>query len=70
MTAEQGKPLAEAKGEVGYWREFFSRVVRRGRPKRVYGETIPTTDPNKRYLVIKQAMGVCAAITPWNFRSR
>ena len=65
MTAEQGKPLAEAKGEVGYGASFLEWFAEEG--KRIYGETIPTTDNNKRYLVIKQAMGVCAAITPWNF---
>ncbi|MGY4829691.1 NAD-dependent succinate-semialdehyde dehydrogenase [Sphaerotilaceae bacterium SBD11-9] len=65
MTAEQGKPLAEAKGEVAYGASFIEWFAEEGR--RVYGETIPTTDNNKRYLVIKQPMGVCAAITPWNF---
>jgi succinate-semialdehyde dehydrogenase / glutarate-semialdehyde dehydrogenase len=65
MTAEQGKPLAEAKGEVAYGASFIDWFAEEA--KRVYGETIPTTDNNKRYLVIKQAMGVCAAITPWNF---
>jgi succinate-semialdehyde dehydrogenase / glutarate-semialdehyde dehydrogenase len=65
MTAEQGKPLAEARGEVGYGASFIEWFAEEG--KRVYGETIPTTDAGKRYLVIKQAMGVCAAITPWNF---
>ena len=65
MTAEQGKPLAEAKGEVGYGASFIEWFAEEG--KRIYGETIPTTDHGKRYLVIKQAMGVCAAITPWNF---
>ncbi|WP_298824712.1 NAD-dependent succinate-semialdehyde dehydrogenase [uncultured Piscinibacter sp.] len=65
MTAEQGKPLAEAKGEVGYGASFLEWFAEEA--KRIYGETIPTTDGNKRYLVIKQAMGVCAAITPWNF---
>ncbi len=65
MTAEQGKPLAEAKGEVGYGASFIEWFAEEA--KRVYGETIPTTDNNKRYLVIKQPMGVCAAITPWNF---
>jgi succinate-semialdehyde dehydrogenase / glutarate-semialdehyde dehydrogenase len=65
MTAEQGKPLAEARGEVAYGASFIDWFAEEG--KRVYGETIPTTDNNKRYLVIKQAMGVCAAITPWNF---
>ncbi len=65
MTAEQGKPLAEAKGEVGYGASFIEWFAEQA--KRVYGETIPTTDNNKRYLVIKQPIGVCAAITPWNF---
>lgn len=65
MTAEQGKPLAEARGEVIYGASFLDWFAEEG--KRVYGETIPTTDPTKRYLVVKQAMGVCAAITPWNF---
>ncbi len=65
MTAEQGKPLAEARGEVVYGASFLEWFAEEGR--RVYGETIPTTDGNKRYLVIKQPIGVCAAITPWNF---
>ena len=65
MTAEQGKPLAEARGEVVYGASFLDWFAEEA--KRVYGETIPTTDPTKRYLVIKQAVGVCAAITPWNF---
>ncbi|MGH8760924.1 MAG: NAD-dependent succinate-semialdehyde dehydrogenase, partial [Burkholderiales bacterium] len=65
MTAEQGKPLVEAKGEVVYGASFIEWFAEEA--KRVYGETIPTTDYNKRYLVIKQPMGVCAAITPWNF---
>jgi succinate-semialdehyde dehydrogenase/glutarate-semialdehyde dehydrogenase len=65
MTAEQGKPLAEARGEVVYGASFLEWFAEEGR--RVYGETIPTTDNNKRYLVLKQPVGVCAAITPWNF---
>ena len=65
MTAEQGKPLAEARGEVIYGASFVEWFAEEA--KRVYGETIPTTDANKRYLVIKQPIGVCAAITPWNF---
>ncbi|MGM9485957.1 NAD-dependent succinate-semialdehyde dehydrogenase [Ideonella sp. YS5] len=65
MTAEQGKPLAEAKGEVVYGASFLEWFAEES--KRIYGETIPTTDNNKRYLVIKQPIGVCAAITPWNF---
>jgi succinate-semialdehyde dehydrogenase/glutarate-semialdehyde dehydrogenase len=65
MTAEQGKPLAEAKGEVTYGASFIEWFAEEAR--RVYGETIPSTDSSKRYLVIKQPVGVCAAITPWNF---
>ncbi|GAB4041469.1 MAG: NAD-dependent succinate-semialdehyde dehydrogenase [Rubrivivax sp.] len=65
MTAEQGKPLAEARGEVVYGASFIEWFAEEAR--RIYGETIPTTDANKRYLVIKQPIGVCAAITPWNF---
>jgi len=65
LTAEQGKPLAEAKGEIVYGASFIDWFAEEG--KRVYGETIPTTDPGKRYIVVKQPIGVCAAITPWNF---
>jgi succinate-semialdehyde dehydrogenase/glutarate-semialdehyde dehydrogenase len=65
MTAEQGKPLAEARGEVLYGASFIEWFAEEAR--RVYGETIPTTDANKRYIVIRQPIGVCAAITPWNF---
>jgi len=65
LTAEQGKPLAEARGEVAYGASFIEWFAEEAR--RVYGRTIPTTDNNKRYLVIKQPIGVCAAITPWNF---
>ncbi|HEU4458127.1 MAG TPA: NAD-dependent succinate-semialdehyde dehydrogenase [Methylibium sp.] len=65
MTAEQGKPLAEAKGEVVYGASFLEWFAEEG--KRAYGELVPTTDANKRYLVLKQPMGVAAAITPWNF---
>ncbi len=65
MTAEQGKPLAEARGEVMYGASFIEWFAEEG--KRVYGETIPSTDANKRTIIIKQPIGVCAAITPWNF---
>jgi succinate-semialdehyde dehydrogenase/glutarate-semialdehyde dehydrogenase len=65
MTAEQGKPLAEARGEVVFGASFIEWFAEEAR--RVYGETIPTTDPDKRYLVLRQPIGVCAAITPWNF---
>ena len=65
MTAEQGKPLAEAKGEVMYGASFVEWFAEEA--KRVYGETIPSPDATKRLLVIRQPVGVCAAITPWNF---
>ena len=65
MTAEQGKPLAEARGEVVYGASFIEWFAEEAR--RVYGETIPSTDAGKRFLVIRQPVGVCAAITPWNF---
>ena len=65
ITAECGKPLTEARGEVTYGASFVEWFAEEG--KRVYGETIPTTVEDKRLVVIKQAIGVCAAITPWNF---
>ena len=65
MTAEQGKPLSESRGEVIYGASFIEWFAEEAR--RVYGETIPTTDANKRYIAIRQPIGVCAAITPWNF---
>jgi len=65
MTAEQGKPLAEARGEIAYGASFLEWFAEEA--KRVYGETIPATDPGKRLLVLRQPIGVCAAITPWNF---
>jgi succinate-semialdehyde dehydrogenase/glutarate-semialdehyde dehydrogenase len=65
MTAEQGKPFAEAKGEVAYGASFVEWFAEEA--KRVNGETLPTFDNNKRILVIRQPIGVCAAITPWNF---
>jgi succinate-semialdehyde dehydrogenase / glutarate-semialdehyde dehydrogenase len=65
MTAEQGKPLAESKGEIGYGASFVEWFAEEG--KRIYGETIPTHAPDKRLLVFKEPVGVCAAITPWNF---
>ena len=67
MTAEQGKPLAESKGEIAYSASFVEWFAEEG--KRVYGETIPTHAPDKRLLVFKEPVGVCAAITPWNFPS-
>ncbi|GBG04041.1 NAD-dependent succinate-semialdehyde dehydrogenase [Azospira sp. I13] len=65
MTSEQGKPLSEAKGEVGYAASFVEWFAEEA--KRAYGETIPAVAADKRMLVIKQPIGVCAAITPWNF---
>lgn len=65
MTSEQGKPLAEAKGEVIYAASFLEFYAEEAR--RIYGETIPTHRPDSRIFVIKQPIGVIAAITPWNF---
>ncbi|MCP4995997.1 MAG: NADP-dependent succinate-semialdehyde dehydrogenase [Gammaproteobacteria bacterium] len=65
MTAEQGKPLAEARGEVAYAASFIDWFAEEG--KRIYGDTIPQHQADKRILVLKQPVGVCAAITPWNF---
>lgn len=67
MTAEQGKPLAEAKGEIAYAASFLEWFAEEGR--RAYGDIIPSPVASSRMLVIKQAVGVCAAITPWNFPS-
>ncbi|MGL4395428.1 MAG: NAD-dependent succinate-semialdehyde dehydrogenase [Hyphomicrobium sp.] len=65
MTSEQGKPLAEARGEVAYGASFIEWFAEEG--KRAYGRTIPSTFTNKRFVTIKQPVGVVAAITPWNF---
>ena len=65
MTAEQGKPLAESKGEIAYAASFIEWFAEEG--KRVYGDVIPTHQPDKRILVLRQPVGVVAAITPWNF---
>jgi succinate-semialdehyde dehydrogenase/glutarate-semialdehyde dehydrogenase len=65
MTREQGKPLAEARGEVMYAASFVEWFAEEG--KRVYGDVIPSPTPEKRIVVLKQPIGVCAAITPWNF---
>jgi succinate-semialdehyde dehydrogenase/glutarate-semialdehyde dehydrogenase len=65
MTAEQGKPLAESRGEIEYaasFIEWFSEEARR-----IYGDTIPAHQADKRIVVIKEPIGVCVAITPWNF---
>lgn len=65
MTSEQGKPLAEARGEAMYAASFVEWFAEEG--KRTYGDVIPQTIPGQRLVVLKQPVGVCAAITPWNF---
>jgi len=65
MTAEQGKPLAESKGEIAYAASFIEWFAEEA--KRVYGDVIPTHRGDSRIVVIKEPVGVCAAITPWNF---
>lgn len=65
MTLEQGKPLAEARGEIAYAASFIEWFAEEG--KRAYGDTIPSPSSSSRLMVIKQPIGVCAAITPWNF---
>ena len=65
MTAEQGKPFAESKGEIAYAAAFIEWFGEEG--KRIYGDTIPAHATDKRIVVIKEPIGVCAAITPWNF---
>ncbi len=65
MTAEQGKPLAEARGEAIYAASFVEWFAEEG--KRAYGDTMPSPDAKTRIVVLKQPIGVCAAITPWNF---
>lgn len=65
MTAEQGKPLAEARGEVAYGASFIEWFAEEGR--RVYGDVIPSHGVDKRIVVLKEPIGVVAAITPWNF---
>lgn len=65
MTAEQGKPLAEAEGEIAYAASFIEWFAEQG--KRTNGDVIPSPSTDKRLMVIRQGIGVCAAITPWNF---
>ncbi|UCP00424.1 NADP-dependent succinate-semialdehyde dehydrogenase [Metapseudomonas lalkuanensis] len=67
MTLEQGKPLAEAVGEIRYAASFIEWFAEEG--KRIYGDVIPSPAGDKRLVVVKQGIGVCAAITPWNFPS-
>ena len=65
ITSEQGKPLAEARGEVTYAASFIEWFAQEGR--RVYGQTIPSPTGDRRLIVLREPVGVCAAITPWNF---
>lgn len=65
LTSEQGKPIAEARGEIAYAGAFVQWYAEEG--KRVYGDTIPAASLDQRIIVIRQPVGVCAAITPWNF---
>ncbi len=65
LTMEQGKPLAEAKGEIAYGASFVDWFAEEGR--RAYGDVIPGHQPDKRIVVLREPVGVCAAITPWNF---
>lgn len=67
MTLEQGKPLKEALAEIDYANSYVRFFAEEG--KRVYGDTLPSDKPNLRYMVIKQPIGVCACVTPWNFPS-
>ncbi|WP_066459060.1 NADP-dependent succinate-semialdehyde dehydrogenase [Castellaniella caeni] len=67
MTAEQGKPLAESKGEIAYGAAFLEWFAEEG--KRAYGDVIPSFAADRRIVVTKEPIGVCAAITPWNFPS-
>src|SRR5689334_8145564 len=65
LTREQGKPLAEARGEVGYAASFFEWFAEEA--KRAYGDVIPSPNPNAKIIVTREPVGVVAAITPWNF---
>ncbi len=65
MTVEQGKPLTESRGEIGYANSFIRWFAEEG--KRIYGDVISATQSQLRYVILKQPVGVCAAITPWNF---
>ena len=65
LTTEMGKPLAEARSEINIAIDYFEWYAEEG--KRIYGETIPASHPDKRILVLREPVGVTAAITPWNF---
>src|SRR6202044_533701 len=65
MTAEQGKPLAETRGEIAYGASFIEWFAEEA--KRIYGDVIPTNQAGRRIVVLKEPIGVVAAVTPWNF---
>ncbi|WP_457577658.1 NAD-dependent succinate-semialdehyde dehydrogenase, partial [Desulfomarina sp.] len=67
MTSEQGKPLAEARGEITYAASFIKWFAEEG--KRTYGDVIPSPQPERKIIILREPIGVCAAITPWNFPS-
>src|SRR3546814_15859977 len=67
MTAEQGKPLVESRGEIAYAASFLEWFAEEG--KRLYGETIPSHRADARIVVTKEPVGIVAAITPWNFQA-
>ena len=67
MTSEQGKPMLESRGEIAYAASFIEWFAEEA--KRIYGEILPQPQTDRRGIVIKQPVGVCAAITPWNFPS-
>ena len=67
LSTEQGKPLAEARGEIAYGASYFEWYAEEA--KRIYGDIIPSSNSSQRVLVMKQPIGVCAAITPWNFHN-
>ena len=67
MTMEQGKPLSESRGEIAYGANYVEWFAEEA--KRVYGDTIPGPSPDRRIVIIKQPVGVVAAVTPWNFPS-
>ena len=68
LTSEQGKPLAEAKGEIAYGASYIEWYAEEA--KRLYGDTVPAPGADKRILITKEPIGVAAAITPWNFPMR
>src|SRR5690625_4626907 len=67
MTLEQGKPMSESRGEIAYAAAYMEWYAEEG--KRAYGDVIPTNIPSQRIVITREPVGVCAAITPWNFPS-